>query len=73
MLTIERTDKEIIIRLPSDLDVDDIQRMLDYLAYKQAIKGSQATEEEIDELASEVKKGWWEKNKDRFPDIAKEQ
>ena len=47
--------------------------MLDYLAYKQAIKGSQATEEEIDELASEVKKGWWEKNKDRFPDIAKEQ
>lgn len=58
MLTIERTDREIIIRLPSDLNVADIQRMLDYLAYKQAIKGSQATEEEIDKLAKEVKKGW---------------
>jgi len=69
MLIIERTNQEIIIRLPADLGVNDIQRMLDYLAYKQAIKNSQATQEEIDELANEVKKGWWEKNKSRFPDL----
>jgi predicted trehalose synthase len=66
MLTIERTDREIIIRLPLDLGVNDIQRMLDYLAYKNAIKDSQATQEQIDELAKEAKSGWWEKNKDRF-------
>lgn len=69
MLTIERTDREIIIRLPADLDVDDIQRMLDYLSYKQAIQKSQATQEQIDELAKKVKTGWWEKNKDRFPGL----
>lgn len=69
MLTIERTDREIIIRLPADLDVDDIQRMLDYLSYKQAIQKSQATQEQIDELAKEVKTGWWEKNKNRFPGL----
>ena len=70
MLTIERTDQEIIIRLPLDLGINDIQRMLDYLAYKQAIKNSQATQEQIDELAKEAKSGWWEKNKDRFPGLA---
>lgn len=69
MLSIERTDQEIIIRLPLDLAVNDIQRMLDYLAYKQAIQNSQATQEQIDELAKEAKKGWWERNMDRFPDL----
>lgn len=69
MLTIERTDQEIIIRLPLDFGVNDIQRMLDYLAYKQAIQNSQATQEQIDELAKEAKSGWWERNKDRFPGL----
>jgi len=68
MLTIERTDREIIIRLPLDLAINDLQRMLDYLAYKQAIQNSQATQEQIDELAKEAKSGWWERNKDRFPE-----
>jgi predicted trehalose synthase len=70
MLTIERTDREIIIRLPLDLGVNDIQRMLDYLTYKRAIQNSQATQEQIDELAKEAKSGWWERNKDRFPGLA---
>lgn len=70
MLNIETTNREIIIRLPLDLNVADIQRMLDYLSYKQALKNSKATQEEIDELARQVKKGWWEKNKQRFPGIA---
>jgi len=70
-MTIERTENEIIIRLSPDLDVSDIQRMLDYLSYKQTIQGSKATQKDIDELAKEVKKGWWEKNKHRFPDLGK--
>ncbi|MEZ4825416.1 MAG: hypothetical protein R3C61_03855 [Bacteroidia bacterium] len=62
-MTIERTEKEIIIKIPMDWGVEDIQRMLDYLSYKQAIRNSQATTAQIDLLAKEVKKGWWEKNK----------
>jgi hypothetical protein len=27
---------------------------------------SKAKQEQIDELAKEVNKGWWERNKDRF-------
>jgi len=70
MLTIERTDNEIIIRLPVDLEVSDIQRMLDYLSYKRAVSKSKAKQEQIADLAKEVKKGWWEKNKDRFPGLS---
>ena len=46
-MTIERTENEIIIRLSPDLDVSDIQRMLDYLSYKQTIQGSKATQDDI--------------------------
>ena len=72
MLKIERTSQEIIIRLPSDWEVEDLQRLLDYLSYKRAVQKSKATKEEIAKLAKEVKKGWWEKNKDRFPGLASE-
>ncbi|MBK8703123.1 MAG: hypothetical protein IPN33_05565 [Saprospiraceae bacterium] len=68
-MTIERTDREIIIKLPADLNVDDIQRMVDYLSYRQAIQRSQATQAQIDDLVNEVKKRWWEKNKGRFPGL----
>lgn len=69
MITIERTDREIIIKLPADLNVDDIQRILDYLSYRQAIQRSQATQAQIDNLVNEVKNGWWQKNKGRFPGL----
>lgn len=70
MLNIERTSQEIIIRLPLDLEIGDIQKMLDYLAFKHSIQQSEASKEEISQLATSVKKGWWEKNKDRFPGLA---
>jgi hypothetical protein len=63
-MTIEKTENEILIRLPDTFDVDDIQRMLDYLRYKDLTKDSQATQEEVDELSSEVNSEWWGKNKD---------
>ncbi len=69
MLTIERTANELIIRLPNDMDATDIQRMLNYLSYKQAIKDSAATQEDADELAMMSKQGWWEANKHRFPGL----
>jgi len=63
-MIIERTENEILIRLPDTFDVDDIQRMLDYLRYKDLTKDSQATQEEVDELSSEINSEWWGKNKD---------
>lgn len=65
-MLIERTSKEVIIRLPSSVDTIGLQRLVDYLSYKEATANSQATQEQVDKLADDVKKGWWKKNRKRF-------
>ena len=65
-MLIERTDKEIIIRLPSSVDTNGIQRLLDFLRYKEVTSKSKAKQNDIDKLAREVNKEWWEKNKKIF-------
>jgi len=63
---IERTNKEIIIKLPSSVDTIGLQRLVDYLTYKEATTKSKAKQADVDKLAKEVKKGWWSKNRNRF-------
>ena len=65
-MQIERTTDEIIIRLPSYTKLESIENLLDYLAYSEATSRSEATQEVIDELAKEVKNGWWQQNRDRL-------
>ncbi|HET8829453.1 MAG TPA: hypothetical protein VFM79_08925 [Pelobium sp.] len=65
-MVIERTDKEVIIRLPANINVDGLQRLVDYLTYKEVTSKSEATQEDVDDLAKEVKASWWVKNKERL-------
>ncbi len=65
-MVIERTKKEVIIRLPSSIDTDGLQNIINYLSYKEATDKSQAKQEQVDKLAKEIKKGWWGKNRSRF-------
>ncbi|TVL97344.1 MAG: hypothetical protein CV087_22475 [Candidatus Brocadia sp. WS118] len=65
-MTIERVDNQIIIKLPGTVDLEGVQRLINYLLYKEATKGSKAKQEDVDELAREVNKQWWEKNRHRF-------
>lgn len=65
-VTIESNSEEITIKLPLDASLDDIQQILKYFTYIDLVSKSKAKQEQIDELAKEVNKGWWEKNKDRF-------
>ena len=65
-MLIERTTTEVIIRLPSYVDTEGLQRLVDYLSYKEATAKSKAKQADVDKLAIEVKKGWWTKNRTRF-------
>lgn len=65
-MLIERTNDEVIIRLPASVDTNGLQRFIDYLTYKEATANSQATQEQVDRLATKVKKGWWKQNRKRF-------
>jgi len=65
-MLIERTNSEIIFRLPADIDTAGLQRIVNYLKYKEAIMKSKGTEEQANMLADESKKNWWAENKKRF-------
>jgi len=65
-MQIERTDKEILIRVASNTDLPGLQRILDYIKFREIAAKSKVTQKQIDELAKESKSIWWEKNKSRF-------
>ena len=65
-MIIERTDNEVIIRIPSFVNTDGIQRMIDLIAYREATAKTKAKQKDVDKLAKDVKKGWWTENKKRF-------
>ncbi len=65
-MVIERTKNEVIIRLPSYIDTEGLQNIINYLTYKEATDKSRAKQEDVDKLAKEIKKGWWNKNRRRF-------
>ena len=65
-MIIERTANEVIIRLPSYVDTNGLQRFVDYLTYKEATALSKAKQSDVDSLAKEVKAGWWAKNRSRL-------
>ncbi|MCG8328266.1 MAG: hypothetical protein MI974_11305 [Chitinophagales bacterium] len=65
-MTIQRIDNEIIIRLPGNINTEGVQRLIDFLIYKEATVDSKATQDQVDELSSTINKNWWEQNKVRF-------
>jgi hypothetical protein len=65
-MIIESKDKEIIIRISSDVNLEDIQKSLDYIRYREIVSKSTATQADIDKLAAEVNQGWWDKNKHKY-------
>lgn len=65
-MKIERTKKEVIIRIPASVNVDDMQDLTDLLRYKEISSKSQATQEDVDNLVSDIKRGRWEKTKNKL-------
>ena len=65
-MILERTANEVIIRLPANINWEDLELMIRFIRYKENVSRSQASQEEIDQLARDVNKQWWEENKHRF-------
>lgn len=65
-MIIEKTESEIIIRVSSKVDAYGLQRLVDFLKYRELTSTSKAKQSEIDALSKEVNKTWWNKNKQRF-------
>ena len=65
-MTIERTANEVIVRLSPSLDVEELQRVLNYLAYKEATADGSAVQKDVDALVTNVKQGRWQRSRERY-------
>jgi hypothetical protein len=66
IVLVERTNKEIIIRLPATVNIDDLQEFINYARYKELTSNISVEQDEVDKLANEINETWWQLNKDRF-------
>ena len=55
-MRIERKDKEIVISLSSDISIDEVQQLVDYLRYTEIAKKSKAKQSDLEKLVVSVKK-----------------
>ena len=65
-MTIQRKGDELIIKLPKNINLEGLQRLIDFIEYNQLTVNSIANQEVVDKLSSETNKSWWEKNKSRL-------
>jgi len=65
-MKVERTDNEIIIKIPDSISVERAQQIIEYIRYLESTSSSKATQEDVDNLANDVNREWWEKNKSYF-------
>jgi len=65
-MLVERTKKEVIIRLPASINTDDLQDFLNYARYKELTSTFHVPQQVVDKLADEINSNWWAKNKKRF-------
>ena len=68
-MVIERTAGEFVIRIPITAQVEQIQDLIDYLRYEELTSTYEVSQSEVDTLAREINKSWWEKNKGNYAGI----
>ena len=65
-MKIERTKNEIVICIPASINVDDLKDLADLIEYKEISTKSKATQKDVDDLVSDIKRGRWEKTKTKL-------
>ena len=65
-MIIERTKKEVIIRLPASVDTEDLQDFLNYARYKELTTGFKIAQKDVDKLADQINSKWWTINRNQL-------
>jgi len=65
-MIIERTKKEVIIRLQPTIDTDELQELANLFRYKELTSKHKTPQSVVDRLSSEINKKWYKSNRDRL-------
>ncbi len=63
-MIVQRQNNEILVRFSAGTKTSKIQTILDFLRYEELTAKSSATEDDVDELLKEVKKGRWNRTRE---------
>ena len=65
-MIVERTKKEIIIRLPASVTTEDLQDLLNYARYKELTSDFKIAQKDVDKLAGQINSKWWTRNRNQL-------
>jgi predicted trehalose synthase len=65
-MIIERTSKEILLKISPNVDKFGIERVLEYIEYLELTSSQTVNQSDVDKLADELNETWWKQNKNRF-------
>jgi hypothetical protein len=65
-MIIERTNKEVIIRLLPSVDTEELQEMANYFRYKEITSKYSTSQAVVDKLSSDINKNWYKANRERL-------
>ena len=65
-MLVERTSKEVIIRLPASVDTEDLQDFLNYARYKELTANFKTGQNEVDKITNDINAKWWTKNRSKL-------
>lgn len=68
-MIIESKDNEIVIRISANVSLEDIQKSLDFIRYKEILSKSKGSQADADNLAKNVNNEWWRDNKNKYISI----
>lgn len=57
-MIIERTKKEIIIRLSPNINTEDLQKFLNYARFKELTSKFKVSQKQVDDLVGQIKNDW---------------
>jgi TATA-binding protein-associated factor Taf7 len=60
-MIIERTTKEVIIRLSPDINTEELQKMVNFARYKEITAKFKVSQNDVDTLINDIKKDWHKK------------
>ncbi len=61
-MIVERNKKEILIRIPSSVDIREVQDILNFIRYKELTSSFNVKQTTVNKLAASIHKRWRKKN-----------
>jgi hypothetical protein len=61
-MTVQSVNNQYVIQIEqSSISLNELQKMLDYLRFKDIVAKSQATDNDIERLATDINRSGWQK------------